>query len=208
MTRTEKHITTNFNYTEDVICNIYVYGSYIYNTRIDNSDIDILCVVRNDIEEYIVEANTNNKISVHFISVNEFFNKLVLFNDMVILESYLSPIVLKETVFTHDYKLTNSSLRKLISSTASNSFVKAKKKILQGDYHLGIKSLFHSIRILNFGIQLAKDKEINSWGCSNEVFFNLLQHEKTDLINLIDKEYKPLYNKLKSEFKLVCPIEK
>lgn len=203
----EKYITTNFDYTEDEICNIYVYGSYIYNTFNDNSDIDVLCVVRNDIEEYVVEQS-GTKLSLHFISVNKFFYKLNSFTDMVILESYLSPAILKKTVFTYDYSLTNNSLRKLISSTASNSFVKAKKKILQGDYYLGIKSLFHSLRILGYGIQLAKDKEINNWGCSNEVFFGLLQQDKFNLLLLIEKEYKPMYNKLKSEFKQVCPLEK
>ncbi len=61
------------------------------------------------------------------------------------------------------FKLDKTKLRVAISTIVSNSWVKGKKKlIVQGDYdlNLAIKSTFHSLRILDFGTQIAMEGKI------------------------------------------------
>lgn len=87
----------------------------------------------------------------------------------------------------------------MFSRTASNSFVKCKKKLAQGDTYIGLKSMFHSIRILDFGIQLATTNSIKFDSC-NEIYYNLMElHNWQDV-----KQYaKPIYNQKHTEFKKV-----
>jgi hypothetical protein len=93
------------------------------------------------------------------------------------------------------------------SKKSSNSYVKAKKKItVEKDcQYIGLKSLFHSIRIIDFSIQLASTGRIFDFGRSNGILHELLTNHMESDWQTIEKIYKPLYNKLHSQFKVVCP---
>jgi hypothetical protein len=79
-----------------------------------------------------------------------------------------SPILKYDT----EFELDLFSLRKKISAICNNSWVKASKKLnlVEEDDYTGLKSLFHSFRILSFGIDLAKDNKINSFFISKSTF--------------------------------------
>jgi hypothetical protein len=66
-----------------------------------------------------------------------------------------------------NFIIKENSLRHNISHYSSNSYAKSKKKIQQGDYYLGIKSLFHSLRMVDFGIQVSKNNSINFQSCNH-----------------------------------------
>ena len=98
-------------------------------------------------------------------------------------------------------------LRHAISSKSSNSWVKAKKKfIVEEDFnpYIGKKSAFHSLRILNFGTQIAKYQRILNYSSANNYFDDIMNLNSWDDIN---HQFKSVYNSLSTEFKLVAPKE-
>ena len=104
-----------------------------------------------------------------------------------------------------EFELDSEKLRRAISSVASNSYVKCKKKIRDGEVYIGKKSLFHSIRILMFGIQIAKHGKIVNYEEANN--YHKAIFEMGDDWSELDKKFKPIYNSLKSEFKRLAPLE-
>ena len=103
------------------------------------------------------------------------------------------------------FELNKELLRKQISAVSSNSFVKCKKKMLQGDEYIGKKSMYHSIRILGYGIQIAKYGRIVNYEAYN--FYYDVVMCKYDWEE-IHEYFKPIYNSMKSEFKILAPIDK
>ena len=198
-----KHILNQIsnitNIPEDKLFWVGVYGSHCYKTNHKLSDIDINCLT---FEENIDKEFHIDNISIRLIDIDLFIDKLWNLEDMVILESYLSNIKLKEDIKI-DFELDKAKLRRLISATSSNSWVKAKKKINQDDYYLGIKSTFSSLRIIMFGIQLATYNEIVDWECCNEIWLELNKKELT--FEEIKLQYTQLRNQLLTEFRLLCP---
>lgn len=88
---------------------------------------------------------------------------------------------------------------------ASHSFVKAKKKIeKEKDYYIGWKSLFHSLRILTFGTQIAQMGKIENYGAANHIWFDILKDPHYEWAYYEDK-YKPIYNDLATTFRKVAP---
>ena len=105
--------------------------------------------------------------------------------------------------FEVNVKMDNEALREAISQKASHSFVKAKKKIeVEKELRIGQKSLFHSLRILEFGIQIAQTGKIFDFTQSNHYWEEISKISDWAELNRI---YKPIYNKLHTEFKLACP---
>ena len=105
--------------------------------------------------------------------------------------------------------------RSTISSKSSNSWVKAKKKLtVKHDYDRdsSMKSLFHSLLLLHDGIRIAKSSNEDSynryafiwriWSMITDMY-----NGNTDeyILNEIQAEFKPMYNDLKSQFRLACP---
>ena len=102
------------------------------------------------------------------------------------------------------FNLNLSILRKEISATASNSWVKCKKKIeIEKDYNVAIKSIFHSFRIPMFGIQIAKYGKIVDFHEANymwvDQFKDMLYSEPS--WEEIKEKYKPMHNQLMTKFR-------
>lgn len=190
-------------YKEDPnIINIYIFGSHIYGTNHKHSDIDLILVVKNRFEP--------DNIDTHIFTIEEFQRKLDNM-DIQTLEAYFAPNEFKYETHTFTFNYNESALRKSISTIANNSLVKGKKKlIIMGDYDLnaGLKSVFHSIRILDYGIQIAKHKEIINFKTYNYVLEDLKVmsefHNYEALWEKIESKYLATWKKLKSEFKTVC----
>jgi hypothetical protein len=186
------------------ILNVYQFGSFVYGSNHANSDRDYIIVAKKYFE--------SKDINTHIFTI-ESFQSLLNECDIQMLECFFSPeeFILKKT---HDFKfvLDKRKLRTSISTIASNSFVKGKKKlIVTGDYDLmaGIKSVYHSIRILSFGIQIAESGMIYNFHKDNHIFFELLklstQYERLELWNKIQERYKKVFNSHSSLFKSLAP---
>lgn len=183
------------------ILNVYLHGSILYEVDHEKSDSDFIVVVDSQDEDLMYDVRKENK-DYHVYSEKAFINKIKE-HDIQALEAIFSEYDLGKYI-TY-FELDKELLRKQISAVSSNSFVKCKKKMLQGDEYIGKKSMYHSIRILGYGIQIAKYGHIVNYQAYN--FYYDVVMRKYDWEEI--KEYfQPIYNSMKSEFKILAPIDK
>jgi hypothetical protein len=151
-------------------------------------------------------------INLHVFTVNQFQNQLDNC-DIQILECFFldNKHIIKEQ-YNFNFILDKSKLRTAISTISSNSWVKGKKKLtVMGDYdvRLAIKSVFHSLRILDLGIQIAREGKIIDYSSSNFILEDLKRLAKEfqhgDLWQKIDEKYRKTFNSRSSEFKALAP---
>ncbi len=186
------------------------YGSFLYKNK-RPSDYDFIIVTDKD---YFQESFELDGVKFEVTNYKkEQFLELLKQHEISILECIFinSEKYLSEEIKNHfdNFKIEKEQLRESLSSKSSNSYVKAKKKLIveeDFDLNVSLKSLWHSFRILKFGIDIAKQGKINPECCND-----LYEQIKMDYIifnndwNKIHTKYKPMYNELASEFKLICP---
>jgi hypothetical protein len=108
---------------------------------------------------------------------------------------------LKETI-KYDLKLNLVKLRHATSHVSSNSWVKCKKKLEQDDYYIGVKSLFHSLRIPMFATQIAISGRITDFSCANFIW-NKIRSKRWTWEEL-DEEFRELRNEILTDFRKVA----
>ena len=194
---------------------IFQFGSTVYKNK-KPDDIDIIVVYNSDItnSDYQFKSGIYNVNAYHLTK----FTSMLHAHKIDALEclflpstsySFISPIL--QSIF-NSFVINKSTLRRSIASTCSNSYAKAKKKLLvKEDYDLeaSVKSLWHSFRIMNFGIQIAETNKINDFKAMNQLFVVVIQKYISTNGNWdeIHSEFKPLMNELHTKFKLLCPLE-
>ena len=195
--------------------NIYVFGSRVYETHSDNSDWDIVVVANNSVESIEIKSDLYN---IHIYTPKKFQEDLDWHMPKNI-ECLFAPewTKLQENIkfnFTLDIK----KLRHATSHVSSNSWVKSKKKLEIGDYHTGIKSLFHSLRIPIFSTQLVNTGQID-FTSANFIWNKLMKLDDdwcyySDLPSVIsyknwtweelDEEFRELRNQILTDFRKVA----
>ena len=175
-------------------CNVMLYGSQVYGTNVGNSDIDRL-VISNEKSGEVIHRDINTH-NFQCITLTEFQCRLED-HDPVVLEAYIRD---------NEYPINLGKLRTSFSKVSSNSWSKARKKITQGDFELGIKSAFHAIRLLDFGIQLALNSDIDNWSKYNYVLEDLRSYEEPTW-DIVHSKYDTLYKELRGKFKKAAKIE-
>lgn len=187
------------------VLNIYEFGSRVYGTGGPKSDYDYIVVLKghnniSDVKHYgfvdgtiYDEASFEVAIDHHEVSVLEC---LFLPNAHIIRECRKFNFIIDPT-----------RLRESFSSKASNSFVKAKKKFTvdkDKNPYIAKKSLWHSIRILKFGIQIAINGRIVNYSEANPIWEAIRDNSSDDWEDY-KRTYQPIYNETKSRFKEVAP---
>jgi len=194
--------------------NIYVFGSRVYETHSDNSDWDIIVVANNSVESIEIKSDLYN---IHIYTPKKFQEDLDWHMPKNI-ECYFAPswAKLQESI-KFDFTLDIKKLRHATSHVSSNSWVKSKKKLEIGDYHIGIKSLFHSLRIPMFSTQLINTGHIDFtsanfiWNKLNRVDENWCHYSDLPSANSykswnweeLDLEFRELRNNILTEFRKV-----
>lgn len=178
--------------------NIYVFGSQVYGTTNYNSDWDFTMVANT--------PNTNQEIrsgdfNIHVMTEDQFLKNLRDHHSSTV-EAFFAPseFRLQEDV-KFNWEPNIPSLRHSFSHISSNSWVKCKKKMEQGDYYIGVKSLFHSLRIPMFGIQIAKTGKIYDFSEANFIHDKIFSREWT--WDELDSEFRTLRNNILSDFRNV-----
>lgn len=198
---------------DDNCLNLYCFGSHIYGTNNKDSDRDHIAIVK--VLPDFGSLYDKENVTIHFYTESNFL-LLLESNEIQALEISFLPneYILKETL-KFNLIINKNNLRTSISTIVSNSWVKGKKKlIIQGDYDkkLAIKSIFHSLRISDFGRQVASEGAIVDYSSMNWLLIDLYKisenKEGVELWNLIDHKYRKLYNTKCSEFKKLCPLDK
>lgn len=181
---------------ENVKC-IYVFGSQVYGNTSYDSDWDFIIVADNILQGQEIRSGNFN---MHLVTEEGFQNLLDEHRPQAI-ECYFAPQqfkLLEKVKFK--FKLSIRELRHSFSQVASNSWVKAKKKLEQGDYYIGIKSLYHSLRIPMFGIQLVKYGEIHDFSCANKIN-DILISRKDWTWDDLDSNFRKVRNQIMTDFR-------
>lgn len=193
---------------DEKVLNIYMYGSRVYANHSDQSDYDYI-IVSSGTEGEKFELTGDNE---HFTVYDEkAFLDAIYSHEISVLECLSLPlekIILNRKQFHLDIDL--NVLRQAISSKSSNSWVKAKKKLIIGpDFnpYIAKKSLFHSLRILKFGIQLAKHGKVIDFSEANYIYDQIIIIDSNDW-EVLKNKYQIVYNCLKSKFKTEAPLNK
>jgi len=172
----------------------YVFGSRVYGTASEDSDWDIILIANTSTYEIEIKSGDLN---IHVITP-DIALKYAKENHIKAIECIFAPDWARIIEFPFNFVYKENSFRHNISHTVSNSWVKAKKKIEQGDYYIGIKSIFHSLRIANFGIQYSKSGSIEFDSCN--WIWNEITEREWDWTQLKER-WQPLRNEYLSEFR-------
>jgi predicted nucleotidyltransferase len=182
------------------IKSIFPFGSRVYGSDSIESDYDFIVVIDEDFESYQI-IKDNFTINVYSLNV---FISMLNNHSIDALECYFLPpesIIFNNQLYS--LEIDKSKLRRAISSVVSNSFVKCKKKLIDGDYLTGIKSMFHSYRILDFGLQISKTGKIYDYSSSNNILELLKNYDDWKIIQDL---MKPQINKMSTEFRKLNPL--
>jgi len=189
---------------QDVVLNIYQYGSRVYNCATNNSDYDFVIIVQGSKSNYQIHTG---EIELSVYGEIE-FQQMINEHEISALECLFLPqkFIIKETK-KFDFNLDLNILRSSLSKKSSNSWAKAGKKLtIEEDFNIYIakKSLFHSLRIIYFGIQLAMTGKIINYEEANYLLYEILDNPSENWLDYKEK-YQSFYNELRSQFRLKCP---
>jgi hypothetical protein len=185
---------------EHDILKTYQYGSRVYGCHTDDSDYDYITVVKSDEDLYYSVEYSNTNFTVYSESM---FIKKIKEHHISVLECIFQS---KNDPYLRHFELDKSVLRRSISAVASNSFVKCKKKLKQGDVYIGKKSMFHSLRILGFGIQIALTGKIVDYSAYNHFMDRIREMDSTNW-RAYESIFRPVYNNYKTNFRIFAPLE-
>ena len=188
------------------------YGSSVYGLTNELSDEDFMILTIDPTQPLPFKVEDD----VDVWTLEEFQSKLDT-HDLKALEVFYFYFDLFYNQLEMKHTFNADALRRSVSATCSNSYVKAKKKIRQGDIYIGLKSYWHCIRILTMFIHLAKYKHFNPANFKEQlrdVYCTIiscmsLPHKGDELIQLIEVDYhnKQLLKNLQHEFRMLCPLE-
>lgn len=185
---------------KDNIVSIFIYGSVAYNCKESFDDLDLIVITKEVTTQILKVEYDKFQIDYNVYSEHD-FNILLNIHDFGAIECLFLPqefYIGEKPAFS----LNKQTLRHSVSALVSNSFVKSKKKFQEQDYYKGKKSLWHSLRILSFAIDVVTYNQIQFES------FNFLYNEivNNPSENYEDyQNYKKLYNSLSSEFKKIAP---
>lgn len=177
--------------------NIYVFGSRVYGTDSEASDWDVVVVGNSSVDSLEIKHELFN---IHVYTPKKFQEDLD-WHMPKNLECVMAPewAKLKQDI-DFRFELRPAKLRHAISHVSSNSWVKAKKKLtVAGEYAIGVKSLFHAIRIPMFGAQIAAYGSIGDFGCANHIW-DRIKEKQWDWDGL-DAEFRAEHNRALTEFR-------
>ena len=146
----------------------FPYGSRVYGTHRPDSDHDWIVVDPQQAEPILDIRTPGEDFTVY--SLAEFRRKMEL-HEVSIVECMMLPdhLVTGDRDSIGQFQLDLSQLRSSFAKQASNSWVKARKKLEEGELRIAQKSLFHVFRIIQFGTQIAETGRIHDWQAANHI---------------------------------------
>lgn len=191
-------LLNKFNLSENKIIALFPYGSRVYGTAGINSDYDFIAILENNYKSN--DADTVDNLTMHYYDAAVFKSQIQQ-HKISSLECIFLPNdkVLKYHKF--DFTLNLSTLRYSISEKASHSWVKSKKKFeVTKEFYIAKKSLFHSLRIIDFGIQIATHNKIINYSSVNSIWFDIYNNPSESWSDYKEK-YQPYYNNQMTNFR-------
>jgi len=149
------------------ILNVYMYGSRVYGTYNYDSDYDFLVLANSLNREREIKRG---KYNIHIHTPDKFQDDLWKCQ-MVNLECIFAPTFarLQETIeYKKAFGVDPIKFKKSILKQSHNSWMKSKMKFREMDIERAIKSIFHSMRILLFGLQVMSEGKIYDFSEAND----------------------------------------
>lgn len=183
---------------------VFAHGSQVYGTAGTASDRDHEVIVGDDWdrEEQAEVSDVPDVRQYTFIRLSRWLVEAkscsVLFCECAFLPANLSVTPVIPDGWVPDAE----RVRRQFSRTSSNSWVKAKKKLILPDAYnpyVAKKSLWHSLRILMFGTQILEHGAIVDYGEANPLFDDVMG--MPDDWDAIDARFRGLRNELRSRFR-------
>lgn len=179
------HILKELNIKGEILA-IFPYGSQVYGTDKEDSDHDYIIVMKSamlDNGAFRNNAISNKDWTIQGVvySRGGFINAINSY-EIGALECIFLPeekIIYKKWPF----KVTNwneKAMVKAIIRKASDSRHYANMASKNGDKERGIKSMYHALRILRFGLQLKKHQKIVDFGECNDMYKEFMAMEPED----------------------------
>lgn len=190
---------------------MFDYGSRVYKTNTEISDRDVVVVLKNHQNDLLTSKlieQLSKIFDVTAYSEEQFLEKVNL-HDIDALECMYLPndSVYKNELIGFNIPIHLPTLRHSVSQKASNSWVKAKKKFsVEADFdpYIGKKSAWHSIRILDFGTQIATNQKIINYTSVNHLYQPIMNCQTWEELEL---NFKKVHNEYASKFRLHAPKE-
>lgn len=181
---------------------VYGFGSRVYGTAGPRSDRDFY-VIADGVRDSTEVRNGDINLHLHTPS---HFQDLLDRHKVGALECHFAPPEHRLVErWTFRFTLDKAALRREFSAVASNSWVKAKKKLeVEHEPYLGKKSLWHAMRIVMFGTQIAAHGRIVDFAAANTLYPGIVENE-TDDWNWFKAQFQAPFNALNTEFRKVAP---
>lgn len=179
---------------------VCLFGSRIYGTNDTESDWDVVVVANSSIEAREVK---NADLNIH-IYTPERWKKDLEWHTPKCLECHFSPDwakLMDENEIS--LEINNARLRHAFAHVSSNSWVKCKKKLTDGEYRTAIKSIFHSIRIPMMGSDIATNGKITDFSLANHIWNELISKEWD--WNSLDKRFREERANVMTQFRKLAP---
>lgn len=197
------HVLKELGVEGDVI-GMFRYGSQVYGTADENSDHDYIIVMKGamlDNGAFRNNAISNEDWSIQGVvySRGGFLNAINSY-EIAALEC-LSLDDSNIIVSKWPFKSTNWNTKEMVKAIirkASDSRHLSNMQSKNGDKERAIRSMFHSLRILKFGLQLKEHQKIVNFQECNEMYkeFKNMNPEDFD-----SRDYFPQFDKLLIELR-------
>lgn len=187
--------------------NVFLYGSQVYGNTRKGSDYDIIMIAGHLLEHEEKRVTVNDKLlNIHIITPDKFLADLKMHNIMN-LECLFAPDWAKLQIKN---PLPNEiNIKKLIKNNLAQSYSSwqgGKMKIQNYDFHRGLKSIFHSIRMLMFANQIAEHGRIIDFSVANHLYSEIVDCDEIEWSYFREK-YLPLKVELENKLKSYVSIE-
>ena len=183
------------------VFNIFVYGSRIYGTHTGESDWDIL-VVLNDDSSFILNEGINNYFTIGILDITvlkleNVKNELRQHNmqRIELLWPPLQNVLPLQNDLLQFFVLDRKMLRVAVSTISNKCMGYAKILWLkENDIKKSKKNVFHSIRYVLFGAQIALTGKITNYEAANDYLY---QMQKCTLLDWF--QFHEIYGKKAKE---------
>lgn len=200
---------------QDYVLYMSNWGSINYGVTNLLSDNDFIVVVN---EDYKLTTNDcvidNDNYCMYSLSK---FNEMIKNNHVVAVETAFldnkNIFINKINHNSETLKIDLLELRKSFSATISNAWDKGRKKLEKtNEFYIGKKSLWHSLRILMFGIQICQYGKIMDYTEANLFYDKIVLNDcndweyykirYTELMKYLEHKFKMYTNDVWQEYKV------
>lgn len=180
---TSEKICESLNLDLSKIYNIYPYGSKIYGTSNEYSDDDFIIVFKSALLESgsfkdNAISSEDRMIQGTCYSRGGFIDAINNYQINALECIFLPDELVIQKIFPFKLqKFNEKDFAKNIIKAASSSWYFSKMAFKDEDIERSKKNMYHSIRILDFGIQIKDEKKIYDYSKSNPIYHDIMNDD-------------------------------